>query len=87
MVASSKKYNKVVVIKWGDAFVDTDDFDPKEDTGPVVRNTVGWLVAKNQHGYILCTDTFDEDDDVNTKMFIPKGMVISVKKLTSCEDS
>ena len=75
-----KKY-KIVVVEWGDAFIDCEDFDPKDakDTTPVYRKTVGFLLAKNQHGYVLCTDVYAKPEDgVAAKMFIPKGMVTKV---------
>lgn len=73
----------ILCIKWGDAFIETDDFKIKdaEKTKPVVRNTVGFLVSKNQHGYVLATDTFDASDEYSAKMFIPHGMVIKVYRI------
>jgi hypothetical protein len=74
-----------IVVKWGDAFIDTDDFDPKkvQDTEPVWRYTCGFLVAKNQHGYVLCTDLYEKTTDgAAARMFIPHGMVVGVKKLS-----
>lgn len=75
-----------MVIEWGDAFIETDDFSIEEaqDTKPVYRRTVGFLVAHNQHGYVLATDKYeDEADGVAGRMFIPKGMVVSVTQLTN----
>jgi hypothetical protein len=71
---------KVVIVEWGDAFIETDDFDPEEakDTEPVWRYTVGFLIAKNQHGYVLSTDVYKTDKEVAAKMFIPHGMIIGV---------
>lgn len=69
---------------WGDAFIDTDDFRPKDakSTEPVWRTTVGLLVAHNQHGYVLATDEYkSKTDGVNAKMFIPHGMIIEVAEL------
>lgn len=74
---------KVYVVSWGDAFIETDDFDPQEaqDTKPIYRKTVGFLIAKNQHGYVLATDTYDNESEVAAKMFIPHGMVTDVTEL------
>lgn len=75
---------KIVEIKWGDAFIDTDDFKPEEahTTEPVYRRTVGYLIAKNQHGYVLSTDRYEKPEDgVAAKMFIPKGMVVQLTYL------
>jgi len=73
-----------VVIKWGDAFIETDDFklEKAEETEPVWRYTCGFLIAKNQHGYVLATDLYEKKTDgAAAKMFIPHGMVYGVKKL------
>ena len=75
--------HKVLVVEWGDAFIDTEDFDAEDaaKTKPVMRKTVGFLVAKNQHGYVLATDEYNKKEDgVAAKMFIPKGMVKEVKE-------
>ena len=73
-----------IVIKWGDAFIETDDFRPEkaEETEPVWRYTCGFLIANNQHGYVLATDLYEKKKDgAAAKMFIPHGMVYGVKKL------
>jgi len=70
--------HKVVVVKWGDAFIETDDFDLKDakKTTPVWRYTAGFFIVKNQHGIVLATDVYDKKKDgVSAKMFIPWGMV------------
>lgn len=75
---------KIVLIKWGDAFIETDDFmiEDAKDTEPVYRDTVGFLITKNQHGYVLATDKYKKKEDgVSAKMFIPHGMIVSVKEL------
>jgi len=75
---------KIVCIEWGDAFIDTDDFDAEDaaKTEPVYRTTVGYFVARNQHGYVLATDKYrDPEDGVAAKMFIPNGMVIKVTEV------
>ena len=75
---------RTVIIEWGVAFIDTDDFDVDDaaDTEPVYRSTVGFLIAKNQHGYVLATDKYrDTKEGVAAKMFIPHGMVVSVTEV------
>lgn len=79
---------RVLIIEWGDAFIDCDDFDPEEaqNTKPIYRKTVGFLIAKNQHGYVLSTDVYNDEPEVAGKLFIPLGMVTSVTELfTQCE--
>ena len=75
---------KIVEILWGDAFIETDDFKPEDakNTEPCYRRTVGYLIARNKHGYVLSTDRYEKQEDgVAAKMFIPKGMVIKVTYL------
>ena len=46
---------KIVEIKWSDAWIDTDDFtvvDAKK-LEPVVRSTIGYLVAENSKAVVL----------------------------------
>lgn len=76
--------NKPVIVWWGDAFIETDDFSEKDaaKTKPVGRKTCGFLIAKNQYGYVLSTDEYDKKSDgVAARMFIPHGMVKEVKEL------
>lgn len=70
--------NKAYVVEWGDAFIDTDDFSAKgaENTKPIRRITIGWLVCRNQYGWVLATDIFPEEKkEFSSKIFIPHGMV------------
>ena len=70
--------HKVAVVRWGDAWIDTNDFDFKnaKETEPVWRYTAGFFIAKNQHGIVLATDIYDKQEDgAAAKMFIPWGMV------------
>jgi len=78
-----KKSYKVVIVSWGDAFIDTGDFtiEDAKSTTPIYRKTVGFLICKNQHGYVLATDTYDELPEVAAKLFIPKGMVTDITYL------
>lgn len=75
---------KVVLIEWGDAFIEGSDFtqEDADSTEPVHRTSVGFLIATNQHGYVLATDVYRDEDEVAGKMFIPHGMVYTVKELT-----
>ena len=75
---------KIVVVEWADAFIDTEDFDLEdaETTEPVYRKTVGYLVSKNQYGYVLATDVYrDPKDGVAGKLFVPHGMVLGVTEV------
>lgn len=73
-----KQPSKVVVIEWEDAFIDTDDFTIEEakKTEPIYRKTVGFFIAKNQHGIVLSTDVYQKaGDGVSARMFIPWGVI------------
>lgn len=73
-----------MVVEWGDAFIETHDFDPKEAAGtePIWRKTVGFLITENKHGYVLATDEYnDPKAGVAARMFVPHGMVRSVTVL------
>lgn len=78
MAAKLTTRNKMMVVEWGDAFIDTDDFKEEDakNTRPVWRKTIGFFLAKNQHGITLATDEYnDPKDGVAARMFIPAGMV------------
>ena len=70
---------KVVEVKWGDAWVDTDDFsltDAKK-LKPIVRSTIGFLITENKEVVVLCTDFYEKEKKIiNTPMVIPKDMII-----------
>ena len=81
--------HKVVVVDWDDAFIETDDFDKKDarKTKPCRRRTVGFLICKNQHGYVLATDEYAKKaDGYAARMFIPHGIVTKVTELDVAED-
>jgi hypothetical protein len=76
---------KVVIVDWDDAFIETDDFSAKdaEKTKPCRRRTVGFLITKNQHGYVLATDEYAKKaDGYAARLFIPLGIVTKVQALT-----
>ena len=70
---------KVVEVKWGDAWVDTDDFsltDAKK-LKPVVRSTIGFLITENKEVVVLCTDFYEKEKKIiNTPMIIPRDMIL-----------
>ena len=69
---------RIVEIKWGDAWVDTDDFtlvDAKK-LEPVIRTTIGFLIAETDKAVVLCTDTYEKDNKkITTPMVIPIDMI------------
>jgi len=71
---------KVLEVKWEDAWIDTEDhlISDARKLKPVLRSSVGYLVADNDNEIILCTDRYHSKKDeeyVNAVMVIPKGMV------------
>ena len=70
---------KVVEVKWGDAWVDTDDFsltDAKK-LKPIVRSTIGFLITENKEVVVLCTDFYEKEKKIiNTPMVIPRDMIL-----------
>ncbi len=72
---------KVLEVKWEDAWIDTQDvlIEDAKKLKPILRSTVGWLVADNPKEIILATDIYHNDKDkeyVNAIMVIPKGMIV-----------
>ena len=70
---------KVVEVKWGDGWVDTDDFsltDAKK-LKPIVRSTIGFLITENKEVVVLCTDFYEKEKKIiNTPMVIPRDMIL-----------
>ena len=70
---------QVVEVRWGDAWVDTDDFTLEEakKLKPIVRSTIGFLIKESSDSIVLCTDLYEKDKKtINTPMVIPKDMVL-----------
>jgi len=70
---------KVVEVRWGDAWVDTDDFTLEEakKLKPIVRSTIGFLLIENDQAVVLCTDFYEKDKKtINTAMVIPRDMIL-----------
>lgn len=79
---------KIIIVSWGDAFIDPEDFTVADGsiTEPVYRKTVGYLIAKNEHGYVLSTDVYDNNEEIVAgRLFIPHGMVTGIEELHTCE--
>ena len=69
---------KVVEVIWEDAHVTTSDMSVKEakKQKPVLTTTVAFLVAENEHGVVLATDSYPKDPkNVKIINFIPWGCV------------
>ena len=71
---------KVVEVLWGDAWINVEDCKVKKarKLKPVVRTTIGFLIAENEDAIVLCTDFYaDDKKTINAPMVIPWGMVLS----------
>tara|TARA_Y100000593_G_C4039180_1_gene204289 strand:- start:27 stop:350 length:324 start_codon:yes stop_codon:yes gene_type:complete len=70
----------IMQVEWEDAWIDTEDhlLEEAEKLKPVLRSSVGYLVADNKNEIILSTDRYHSKHEkkyVNSVMVIPKGMV------------
>lgn len=68
----------IVLVKWGDAFIDTDDVTVKKakKLRPIVRYTVGFLVDDNDDCLVLATDVFEKGNEISAPMVIPHGWIL-----------
>ena len=70
----------IMQVEWEDAWIDTEDhlLEEAEKLKPVLRSSVGYLVADNENEIILSTDRYNSKHEkkyVNSVMVITKGMV------------
>ena len=69
---------KVVEVLWGDAWCSTGEvsFKKAKSLKPVMRTSVGYLVAENDDGVVLAMDKFEDDaETVHTHALIPWGWI------------
>ena len=81
---------QVVEVRWGDAWVDTDDFTLEEakKLKPIVRSTIGFLLIENDQAIVLCTDFYEKDKKtINTPMIIPRDMIIDYWEYETVDDA
>lgn len=71
----------VVVVVWNDAWAELDDAHPELiHHGPKPQVTVGFLIRSDDVGVTLaCEYDLDDESDLRSTMFIPRGMVVSEK--------
>ena len=69
---------RIVEVLWGDAFIDPCDMKIRKAATltPVIRSTVGYLVAEKEDCLVLSTDKFEKGKEISAPMVIPIGMVI-----------
>lgn len=80
---------KVVEVWWDDAHVSTSDMSVKKaQRQKAVRTiTIGYEIAKNEHGIVLAADIYP-DDPKNVKIvnFIPHGCIEEIWEYIDVED-
>jgi hypothetical protein len=78
----SKRPFKAVIVTWNDAWESQADATPEEiKHEPVVQNTIGFLIRDNKKGITLATEYAEDGSGLRTTNFIPRGMVVKVKRL------
>lgn len=71
-----------VVVTWHDAWEDQRDlFEQDIRHEPKVQHTSGFLIRDNDRGVTLATEYGEEDGELRTTNFIPRGMIVKVKRL------
>ena len=69
---------KIVEVHWQDAWVDTDEISINAalKKKPILTISVGHLIAENEHGIIMVTDTYPKSPKKGrVTNLIPWGMV------------
>ena len=70
---------KTVEVIWDDAHVSTGETTVKkaQKVKPIRTSTVGYLVADNDDGLVIATDTYPKDKKTARIInFIPHGMIV-----------
>ena len=70
---------KTVEVIWDDAHVSTGETTVKkaEKIKPIRTSTVGYLVAENNEGIVMASDTYPRDKKTGRVInFIPWGMIV-----------
>lgn len=81
----NKKYNELVLVMWADAWskdawCDRETAETSTVGGEPCIN-VGWVVRHDKEGIMLAGSMSVNDRTIGNLMFIPKGMIKSVKRL------
>jgi hypothetical protein len=72
---------RVAVVTWNDAHVVHGDVMPNDiDHEPILLHTAGWLIRDDDVGITLAFEYADEDGELRTTTFIPRGMIVSVSE-------
>lgn len=74
---------RLSVVRWNDAHsVGADDFDADKHHKPMVMETVGWIVLRNETGVSIACERYTEDGVTKHRgsTFIPAGMIVKVSR-------
>lgn len=76
---------QLVLIKWDDAWADTDNFSTlhgmQQTHKPMVIQSLGWLLQDDEVGISICNERSTDEEGHETyrgRTFIPRGMIRSV---------
>jgi hypothetical protein len=82
--AVRKHVRKLILVRWGDAWVHGawDDETPStKKAKPVIVHTVGWLIKQDKTGVLVAAQIADGAQLAN-QSFIPKGMIKDITVLS-----
>ena len=85
MINFRPSHHPVVFIAWNDAHVSTDEITKKQalKVGPELTYTVGFLIAENEEGVSLVSDTYKKHPNSGrVPNFITWEMIVSYEYLT-----
>ena len=80
---------RIVEVCWHDAWIGTNDLKISKAVKltPVVRTTVGFLVAEKKDCLVLSTDRFHKGKEISAPMVIPMGMIVDWWEYVSEEEN
>lgn len=79
-----KGHPYLAIVTWNDAQGSaTQVYEEARDHAPVVMTLVGWVLARDRKGLSLANEHWTEDGKQHYRghTFVPRGMVVSVKKI------
>lgn len=77
----------MILVCWNDAHYSggmAEDLDVEH--APKLTYSLGFQIRKDRKGVTLAQDCYDKGKDYHTFTFIPRGMVVSITKVTSNSD-
>lgn len=80
---STLKYGDPVFVRWVDIHNDESGWCDQKDMR-ITRaeiETLGWWLAEDDTHYAICADIDRNDGQTNTRMFLPKGCVTTMRKI------